>query len=90
MSPLLQRAWVQQEVILAPRVLLFRQQQLLWDCCETKACETFPKGLHPAIRFDKARLEEVALDLPVDMSVPLRAVSEQAVYYLGWWAEILN
>ena len=89
-SPLLQRAWVQQEVSLAPRVLHFGQQQLFWDCCEMKACETFKRGLHPAIRFDSTRLEEAVADPTLKMRVPPGPGSEQVLSCLDWWCELLN
>ena len=89
-SPLLQRAWVQQEVSLAPRVLHFGQQQLFWDCCEMKACETFERGLHPAMRFDSTRLEEAVADPTLKMRVPRGPGSEQVLSCLDWWCELLN
>jgi hypothetical protein len=36
------RAWVFQEVFLAPRTLYFAPQQLVWECISAKACEVFP------------------------------------------------
>lgn len=37
--PLLERAWVYQERLLAPRVLHFGRQELWWECLEAVACE---------------------------------------------------
>lgn len=37
--PLLDRAWVLQERLLAPRVLHFCQHELMWECMEAAACE---------------------------------------------------
>ncbi|KAK6860378.1 hypothetical protein PG995_004014 [Apiospora arundinis] len=42
---LLSRGWVFQERYLAPRVLHFGAQQLLWECTTMDACETYPHGL---------------------------------------------
>ncbi|KAJ4371412.1 hypothetical protein N0V83_004629 [Neocucurbitaria cava] len=39
------RAWITQERWLAPRVLHFTFDQLLWECRELEAGETFPYGL---------------------------------------------
>ena len=39
------RAWVLQERLLAPRVLHFGQDQLLWECREFTASEMYAKGL---------------------------------------------
>ncbi|MCJ1456329.1 hypothetical protein MMC28_006690 [Mycoblastus sanguinarius] len=44
-APLMQRAWVFQERLLAPRVLHFGARQILWECPELEACETYPEGL---------------------------------------------
>ena len=71
-------------------MLHFGQQQLFWDCCEIKACETFKRGLHPAIRFDSTRLEEVVADPTLKMRVPRGPGSEQVLSCLDWWCELLN
>lgn len=39
------RAWITQERWLAPRVLHFTFDQLIWECCELEAGETYPQGL---------------------------------------------
>ena len=44
-APLLQRAWVLQERLLAPRVVHFGARQVLWECFELEACQTYPNGL---------------------------------------------
>ncbi|KAI1453761.1 heterokaryon incompatibility protein-domain-containing protein [Annulohypoxylon moriforme] len=41
-APLNKRAWVMQERALAPRQIHCGQEQLLWECRQTTACETFP------------------------------------------------
>lgn len=43
--PLMKRAWVVQELLLAPSVLHLGGTQLFWECYELKACETYPQGL---------------------------------------------
>lgn len=43
-ASLFQRAWVFQELIMAPRVLFFGKDQIHWQCSEFEACETFPDG----------------------------------------------
>ncbi|KAL8783082.1 MAG: hypothetical protein Q9213_004894 [Squamulea squamosa] len=88
-SALLQRAWVQQELILAQRVLHFGQHQLLWDCYQMNACETFKGGLHPAILFQATRLEvEVSPQLPL-ISLRPEASTDTTSTYLSWWARII-
>ncbi|RYP04523.1 hypothetical protein DL765_010165 [Monosporascus sp. GIB2] len=37
--PLLQRAWVLQERLLAPRVVHFASEELFWECREQETCE---------------------------------------------------
>ena len=44
-APLSSRAWVFQERLLAPRILHYGRNQLLWECHELDACETYPDGL---------------------------------------------
>jgi hypothetical protein len=44
-SPLLRRAWVIQERLLAPRVVHFGAHQIFWECNALKACELYPSGL---------------------------------------------
>ncbi|KAK8053568.1 hypothetical protein PG996_012869 [Apiospora saccharicola] len=48
-TPLNSRAWVCQERYLAPRNLIFGKTQLLWECHDCSACETFPGGLPPGV-----------------------------------------
>lgn len=44
-SPLLKRGWVLQERILSRRSLHFCKHELLWECRELAASETYPPGL---------------------------------------------
>lgn len=39
------RGWVFQECFLAPRVMYFTKDQLMWECTETHGCEAFPDGV---------------------------------------------
>lgn len=48
-SPLISRAWVVQERILARRVIHFGRRQLGWECHEQEHCEMFPQGFPPVI-----------------------------------------
>ncbi|KAK0124806.1 hypothetical protein ONS96_008687 [Cadophora gregata f. sp. sojae] len=41
-APLGKRAWVVQERILAPRVVHFSSNQILWECCQERAAELLP------------------------------------------------
>lgn len=49
-APLNQRGWVLQERLLSPRVLHFSTDQVLWECRESYACETFPKSFPQEFR----------------------------------------
>ena len=44
-TPLSSRGWVFQERWLAPKVLHFGSDQLLWECCELNASEVYPRGI---------------------------------------------
>ena len=44
-APLSGRGWVFQERWLAPRILHFSSDQLLWECCELNASEAYPRGI---------------------------------------------
>ena len=43
------RAWVLQERLMAPRVLHFGRNQILWECRTKDAAETYPEGLPQAL-----------------------------------------
>jgi hypothetical protein len=44
-QPLMERGWVVQELILAPRVLHFNEGQMFWQCYGTTSCEAYPEGV---------------------------------------------
>ncbi|CAM1510829.1 Fc.00g083420.m01.CDS01 [Cosmosporella sp. VM-42] len=44
-SPLMERGWVFQERLLAPRVLHFGMRQMAWECNGSCALEMFPRSL---------------------------------------------
>ncbi|CAI9631199.1 unnamed protein product [Alternaria burnsii] len=41
-QPLMSRAWVVQELQLAPRILFFNSNQIFWQCYDQLACEELP------------------------------------------------
>jgi hypothetical protein len=45
--PLMKRAWVVQELLLAPRILHLTGKQLFWECYDLEACESYPDGIPP-------------------------------------------
>ena len=48
-APVSHRGWIVQERYLAPRVIHFSRQQILFECTELRACEVFPARLPFAI-----------------------------------------
>jgi hypothetical protein len=48
--PLCRRAWALQERILAPRILHFTKEQLIWECCRHVLSESFPNDLPDHLR----------------------------------------
>lgn len=44
-EPLVQRSWVVQERLLAPRTLHFGSKQLFWECREASCCEMHPESV---------------------------------------------
>ncbi|KAG0645597.1 hypothetical protein D0Z07_8631 [Hyphodiscus hymeniophilus] len=48
-GPLLNRGWVVQERVLAPRVVHFASRQLYWECHQHDCCETYPRGIPSVI-----------------------------------------
>ena len=57
-SPLASRAWIFQELYLAPRILHFLESQIYWRCLAGSKSETFPNGLLDAPVWDKIDFEE--------------------------------
>lgn len=46
-SEIYSRGWIMQELLLAPRTLLFGRNQVHWQCAELEACEIWPSGVFP-------------------------------------------
>lgn len=55
-EPLVQRSWVVQERLLAPRTLHFGSKQVFWECREASCCEMHPQGVH---HFEEVRTQVV-------------------------------
>lgn len=84
-SPLLARAWVAQERLLAPRVLHFCKKQLVWECQQLVACETHAGG-STAMGQDspKAAFAKLVRDLESPVVLPEKEVF---TLFLEWWAK---
>lgn len=55
-SPLRKRGWVVQELVLTPRALYFKQDQVIWECLEGRGSETFPfqRQGEPKLSLDRS------------------------------------
>ena len=60
-TPLRERAWVLQEEVLAKRTIYFGDRQVLWDCTQFRACETYP--LLPSTMAQPMQ-EKTSLEMP--------------------------
>lgn len=56
-QPLLSRAWVFQERLLARRVIHFTRTQIFWECNTTFASEGFPQGIDDRIKRKRLYLK---------------------------------
>ena len=65
-APLLKRAWVVQERVLARRVLHFARNQLFWECSELVSIILYPSGASCAHAVDRmlVKCTRQALHLP--------------------------
>ena len=60
-SALFKRGWVLQERLLSPRSLFFGQQ-MVWECSELVACETFPFGFPLSLMEYNVRLGKILVE----------------------------
>lgn len=51
-APLIRRAWVVQERLLARRVIHFNQDQLYWECREKSACEVYARKIPQQLMWE--------------------------------------
>ncbi|RYO38006.1 hypothetical protein AA0111_g2645 [Alternaria arborescens] len=64
-TPLKKRAWVVQELALAPRALHLCGDQLFWECHGLDACETWPTGPPPNMWVSHAELRSYSASIEV-------------------------
>ncbi|KAF5723858.1 hypothetical protein FMUND_1466 [Fusarium mundagurra] len=99
--PLNTRGWVVQERFLAPRVLHFTENQIYWECLETKACETDPSGKlnilaphwpgHGPIKtVYKAAGLEIAKCASKALSRQNGITREEELFYLVLWGVLVS
>ena len=91
-APLNRRGWVMQERWLSPRVLHYGRDQLLWECRELDACETYPDGLPKPLRN---ALSGFKLDPEVSRTLGYSGEAnatthDPALLYRDIWNNIVN
>lgn len=83
------RGWVLQERVLSPRVLHLGKRQVMWECCEHSAAETFPDGLHAqTLEAGRAVSKENDLFFDTTRSYRDRKGEELDLYYL--WTRLVE
>ena len=75
-APLNSRGWVVQERWLSPRILHYGRHQILWECSELSACETYEGGLAEQLQN---RESEFKLAIRVHHTIP-----SDTVHYDSW------
>ena len=85
-APLNQRGWVMQERWLSPRVLHYGRDQLLWECRELDACETYPDGLPEPLQNARSGFK---LD-PEGLKEDQTTSPDPAWFYRCRWISIVN
>ncbi|KAH8677951.1 heterokaryon incompatibility protein-domain-containing protein [Xylariales sp. PMI_506] len=94
-KPLLRRGWVFQERFLAPRVIHFGSDQMLWECTTLDACEVYPKGLPlRAVGHTGFKSLDIIFDESVDQSTTA-SLENQSVYLtnedlLRIWCDVVE
>lgn len=83
--PLNRRAWVIQERLLAPRIIYYGKEQLLWECLELKAYETYPDGIPQSTNIGLK-----SFDLIGEVSRKLAVKPEQKQSIYKYWHEVVE
>lgn len=76
-STLNSRAWVLQELVLAPRVLYFTTQQVIFECTETCCYQNSP-------RRNRGRLNRIKADPLIQQSRQAEVKDPDMVNYIFW------
>ncbi|KAK7915178.1 heterokaryon incompatibility protein-domain-containing protein [Apiospora marii] len=90
---LLSRGWVFQERYLAPRVLHFGANQLLWECTTMDACEAYPRGLPDYVKsgghtdVKRIQLDGTQLSSSADSDASAQTLSEAALHV---WCDLVQ
>ena len=78
-APLLKRAWVLQEQLLAKRSIIYGKSQVHWICHTLEASEMFPKAV-PDLREGSAKLHHSLAPLPIQCLKSMVA-SKDPIYF---------
>lgn len=81
-APLLKRAWVLQEQLLAKRSIIYSKAQLYWVCRNQEASEMFPKAV-PDLREGPGLLSH-SLELRPLQCLKSMIASRDPVYFIHW------
>lgn len=87
-SELLSRGWVQQEFLLARRLLIFTQQQLFWECSSFCASEKRPGTVIPPT-LARSRLKGKSFDSPY-LWVQSPGSEERDFQFYRCWMNIVS
>lgn len=86
-GPLHNRGWVFQERFLAPRVLYFGKDQVLWECLSEHKCEGFPCGIpiHYSDKNMDALLDSTSRDV-LDVHQP----KQMSLHLFNLWNDLVK
>jgi hypothetical protein len=83
-APASSRGWILQERILAPRVIHFGPNQILWECRELAATEVYPSGIPQSGALTdynlKAKIPQIT-----EANKPFAATT-----IMRWWGKIVD
>ena len=83
-TPASERGWILQERILAPRIIHFGPNQILWECNQLAASEVFPDGSHQSLIVEERKIK-LALSETKEYSN-----DEVTTHALSCWDDIVD
>ncbi|PHH75339.1 hypothetical protein CDD82_4481 [Ophiocordyceps australis] len=85
----IQRAWIFQERLLAPRTLYFGRDLVFWECRETSCCEIYPKGI-PQHHSDVESLRHPPLWKNLLEVTPRGGGNDPCQHLMQYWYDIIE
>jgi hypothetical protein len=85
-STLAGRGWVQQELLLAPRILYFSQQETFWECSSFSACERHPSEAIPYDVLVRSTRKDKSFESPNIWNKLAGSQEHYFEFYRTWWA----